>query len=497
MPITFTQAERKEISREVVNLPGEAASANQTNGDVQALRVKLLQKDANIKKFYDNFDSQAQAYQSERTYIDATVYTNVLESQIQDSAKRAAGNLYFPLDGQWINFTPKAPSPNNLIGLPLSSVSDYELRVLNNVIENQSIEPLFQLMKNGQAGAATDTLVGSYAPAQASINTLVGGQAVGSLIFLGAGANVALLKVTSYTPPDLLALPLPLPAILGVTAIIDSAGTIGAGSVYNNLPAHSNTQRNTFTSAIPTDYINLLASKIIARTNVWKGFLQNQQTQLNANGDTRSPQAAEITAAKLSVTNALNAINTWISLPLTGTTGLDSKFVDTQWALIQAQRTSRNASLPTRVTQITTALGSISQAGDGSVTGSGIYKLRYDQINNRINLTGGPLSQYWQQNVAVNALQSIADTKNSQLSTFTASMKATPLALSSKGTQKLEVVSTADFSPGQTIYVVSETQAELTGTIYSIDTATQITLNFVVPDTYKTGDKARILRTIP
>lgn len=497
MSLSFSQAERKSISLEVVNLPAEAAAANSTNASVGDLRVKLLARDNDIKKFYDHYTAQIGSYQNERTYIDGLVYAIVLESQIQDSAKRAAGNLYLPLNGAWNNFTPMVGSPSNLNGQPTSSVSDYELRTLDLVLEDGGFEAFFLLMKNGQAGAANDTMVGSYAPGQTSISMTLGGQANGSLIFITSGSNSALLRITSYTAPDPLHMPLPAPGILGVSAIIESAGSI-SGIIYNNLPAHNNTQRNTFTSSLPATYLPMLSTKIIARITDWKTYLNNQLFQLNANDDPRSPQATEIAAAITSATNAVNVINTWISDPLTGTLGNDSKYTDSIFGTIETQRTARNSFAPTRISQIGTALGVVNQnPSDGTFSGTGVYKLRYDQLNNRINLTGGPLSQYWQQGLAQTALQSISDTKNSQLNTFTASMKAVLLALSSKGTQKLEVTSTADFSPGQTVYVVSETQTELTGTIATIDNLTQMTLNFVVPSTYTTADKARVLRIVP
>jgi hypothetical protein len=479
MPIVFNAAERKTISLQVVQLPQQAADAEAFKDQLDDVKDELLQQDADIKKFYDFFNSSVEGYQTERQGINGVTSTTVQESDIQESAKRSVGNLYFPSSESftWTKFQPYVDPNSDLKGLPNGSTSDWELKTIStNLDSDLGIEALFLLLKNGQAGAAADT--GSLSGGV--LTATLGGQVIGSLAFITS----TLVRINSAGMA---------PMTFNVTVILGPSSNSGA--IINALPAHDNAQRNTLTSSVPA-YTNLLANEIIIRIGDWEAFLNTQLAALNSNEDDRSPQAAEIAAAKADIINAKNIIDTWQALPLTGSSGTDSKFVDLNFGNIEAEITARQAFTSTRLTQIATGLGSISQAGDGTVSGSGVYKLRYDQLNNRINLTGGPLSAYWQKSMASDALQAISDTKNSQLDTFTSKMKATSLTSNSKGTQQIEVTSTADFSPSQTVYIVSETVAEITGTVASIDGPTKMTLNFIVPDTFKTADKARILRIV-
>lgn len=481
MPITFNAAERKSVSLRVVALPDEAASATATQADLEDVKAQLLEQDNNIKKFYDFYNDSAEAYQNERRYINGTISTEVTEAQIQSAAKQENGNLYFPSSESftWTQFTPYVSGSSNLQGLPTSSDSDWELRVISNTLDVVlGIPALFDLMKNGQAGAAADT--GSLSGGV--LTTVLGMQVVGTLTFVG---GTTLVRINSAGMA---------PMTYNVTVVLGPASASGA--VINTLPAHSNAQRNTLSSSLPS-YLTLLVDTIKTRVQDWENFLDSQEAAIVTNEDDRSPQSSENSAAKSDIDNAQSIINAWQALPDTGSSGFDSKFVDSQFGTLSSEITARQSFTTTRLTQISTAVGSISQnPGDGSVTGSGIYKLRYDQLNNRINLVGGPLSGYWQKSRASTALAQIAETKESQLDTFTSKMKAALLSETSKGTQKIQITSTADFSAGQTVYVVSETQVELTGTISSVDSANQLTLSFVVPNTYKIADKARILRLV-
>lgn len=480
MPITFTQAERKSISLRVVELPDEAASALETQDSMEDVKAELLEQDNNIKKFYDFYNASVNAYQDESQYIDGVIRSEVTESQIQDSAKRENGNLYFPSTETftWTQFTPYVDAASNLKGLPTSNASDWELKVISNTLDaDLGIQALFNLMVTGQAGAIADT--GSLSAGVLTVT--VGGQAIGSLCFVG---GTTLVRIDSAGMA---------PLTFNVTVILGPASASGA--VINSLPSHSNAQRNTLTSPQPA-YLALLVDAIKTRVQDWEDFLDSQEAALNTNEDDRSPQSSQNATAKLDIDNAQSVINAWQALPDSGSSGDDSKFTDLRFGFITSEITARQSFTTTRLSQISTALGSITQAGDGSVSGSGMYKLRYDQLNNRINLVGGPLTGYWQKDMASNALEEISETKNSQLDTFTSKMKAALLANTAKGTQKIQVTSTADFLAGQTVYVVSETQAELTGTIASVDSAQQLTLSFIVPATYTIGDKARILRIV-
>lgn len=484
MAITFNSAERKSISLEIIDLPAVVQSANDTKTELQGQETELLAKDSDIKKFYDFYDDIVNAYQTERRWSDGNTYTQVTNAQIQAAAKNDDGNLYFPTTDtfSWVNYQPYIdPAGSNLKGEPITSSSNHEQEVTSNVDTDKGLTFLIDLLKNGQTGSTpmmvtvsfdgVDTLTVGMPPYSLSVGTYV---LVGSVLLL---VTAVVVVDTEYT----------------VTPILGSGAA--SGTPTTSLPAYNNTQRNTLSGPQPA-YLTLLTDAIKDRVDDWETSLTSQISALNGNEDDRSPQVSEITTALSDANNALSIVNAWQALPDTGSTGFDSKFTDNNLLTLENEITARASFASSRASEINTALGTLSQASDGTVSGSGAFRLRYDQLNNRINRIGGPLSEYYEKGEAVRALDQLATTKTSTLGEFENRMKATAFAANADGTNVITVVDTTDFSAGQTVYVVSETQSELTGTISSIDSATQMTLSFSVPSTYVLQDRARILRIV-
>jgi len=478
MPINLTKAQRKTISLEILDLPVIVKSTNDANSDLSNVRDALLSKDANIKIFYDKYNDSINAYQSEQRWLDGTTYTEVLDSQIQSSAARENGNLYFPVSESfaWINYQPYInPSSTNLKGQPISSSSDHEQEITSNIENVLGLQYLINLLLNGAAGSGSDT--GSF-NGSSSLTTLLGMFSIGSYVEIGG----VLLHLDSLQMDGI---------TYNVTLILGSGAQ--SGTIIGGTPAYSNTQRNSLIGPQQA-FLTNLSNEIITRISDWETSVNNQLTQLNSNEDDRSPQSTEIASAITNANNTISIINTWQALPNTGTTGNDSKFTDNQLSPIQSEISNRSTFASTRASQVITALGNLSQSANGSFSGSGLFYLRYQQLNNRINIIGGPLTEYYEKNKATDALQQLADTKNSQLNTFNAQMKVQALSANGKGTNVINVADTSVFSTSDTVYLVSETQAELNGTIVSIDSATQMSLSFVVSADYTISDVARIFK---
>lgn len=483
--MALTQPQRIQISGELVDLPLKIAAANATTAQLADVKTDLLNQDASLKIFFDKYNVIADAYQTERRWVDGTTYSTILEADILAGAQKSPGNKFFPTDGSWTKFQPVKHS--SVEGLPTSSSPDSELNVFTRALELQGLTALLNFLLNGQAsGVADDTLAEDYIPGSGTMKVDTGGQTVGNLIMVEGGGFSGLFKVTAVA----------MVTDLTVTEVIVPNGTLTTGgTVLENIPAFTNSERNTLTSALYQNVLTGLTNSIIASVLLWETAIDNQLTQLNANGDSRSPQAAEITAAKADISNAKTIIDTWQALPNTGTMLNDSKFVNVNITPLQSEVTARTSFSGTRNTQITTALGSVTQAPAGTYTGVGIYYLRFQQIDSRINLAGGPLTEYYEKNVSTDALGQIVTNANNRSSTFSAELRVEPLSVNATGTNVVKVASVVGFSVSDTVFVMADDLTELTGTISAI-AAPDITLSFTVPSTYTKAAKARIYKQL-
>lgn len=483
MPLT--QPQRIQISGEQVELPLKIQAAQDTQTQLAQVKTDLLNKDGSLKIFFDKFNNIANAYQTERRWADGTTYTTVTNQEVIDGSQKLSGNKFFPTDGSWIKFQPVKHASTE--GLPTTNSADDELEIFTKAIQLGGLTALINFLLNGQtSGVADDTLASAYTPGSGTMVVTTGGQTVNNLIIVEGGGFSGLFLVTAATGPNLTVVEVVPPnGILPMTT----------STVKENITAFTNTERNTLTSTLYQNVLTGIANSIKASVDLWEIALNNQLTQLNANGDNRSPQATEINTAKTNVNTAKSTITTWKALPDTGTLGNDSKFVNVNISPIQAEIATRTSFIPTRVTQITTALGSITQNPDGTFTGSGIYFERFNQINLRINLAGGPLTEYYEKNVGDTALSQIVTTANTTASTYNSELRTEPLSFNATGTNIVKVASITGFAISDTVFVMADGETELTGTISNIS-APNITLSFTVSTAYTKAKKARIYKQL-
>lgn len=481
MPLVFDADDRKTISGQLLQLPILVESAEDTAATLGDIEAQLLIDDSDIKLFYDFYNNNVNRYQDERRWLNGTTSTPVLEAQIQTAAEKIDGNLYFPED--WRHFNPFLASPSNLVGAPSGTASDYETRIISDQAEDQGIEFLIDLIRNGQSGA---TGSGSYdgASSLSVADDIITEEppafSVGALILVSTTV-VVIVEDNSN------------PSLLVVSPIIGSGAA--SGSLTASLPGYNNSQRNTLTGP-NQDYLNLISDFIIERVEDWESALNTQISLLNANTDNRSPQDTQNQTALTDTNNALSDVQSWLALPDTGGSGSDSKFTNNHLDDLLLVIGDRDTFATTRSSQINTALGSLSQnSTTGNTTGSGLYLLRYEQLNNRINIIAGPLSEYYEKGEAIRALDEIAEVKGNQLSTFQSAMVATSFIKNGRNSTVIEVVDTTGFSVSDTVYVVSDTQAEIEADIVAID-GLKVILDEIIPDTFLIADKARLLKVL-
>lgn len=482
----LTQPQRIQISGEQLDIPLKVQAALDTQAQLAGVKADLLAKDGSVKIFFDKFNLQVDSYQNERRWVDGTTYSNIIESDITNAAQRAPGNKFLPTDGSWLNFQPKLH--DSATGVPTSSSPDYELEIFSKPIETNGLTALLVFMLSGQTSAVIDdVLAADYIPGSGTMEVTTGGQTVGNLIMVEGGGFSGLFLVTAVTTVT----------TLTVTEVVVPDGTLPmtTSNVLENILAFTNTERNTLTSTLFQNVLTSIANKITASVLLWETAIDAQLTQLNANSDSRSPQATEITNAKNDINNAKSIIDNWQSLPDTGTLGNDSKFVTVNLTPLQAEVTARTSYSSARNSEITTALGTLSQAGNGTYSGNGVYHERFKQIDLRINAAGGPLTEYYEKNMADSALSQIATTATNTQTTYDSELRTEKLSADGNGTDTVTVGSVTGLAIGNTIFLVSDTQPELTGTILNIS-GMNIQLSFTVSNLYKIAERARIYKQL-
>lgn len=482
--MALNQTDRIKISGEILDLPQKVQAVNDTNIQLAAVKIDLQNQDNSLKIFFDKYNDIINNYQNERRWLDGTTYSIILNSDLINAAQRIPNNKFFPSDGTWTKYQPlKHPS---VIGLNLSNSSNSELAIFSNNLQSGGLAVLIDFLLNGQtSGVSNDILTTTYINGSGTLAVTSGGQTVGKLLAVSQGSVSALFLITAISGTN-----------LTVTEIIPPNGSlIATSAVIENITAFTNTERNTLISSMYQNILTELTNTIKSSIILWKTAITNQLNELNLNGDSRTPQNNEINTAKNNINNTLIIINNWQTLPNTGTLGNDSKFVNTNITPIQNSITSRTNFNTIRNTEVITALGNIIQLPDGTYTGTGIYYQRFIQIDSRINLAGGPLTEYYEKNGATDALTQIADNANNRLNTYTAELRVEALTQSATNSNVIKVTSITGFSVTNTIFIVGDGLIELTGNIIAIN-GINITVNFIVPNTYTTSIKTRIYKQL-
>lgn len=489
--MALTEAQRISISKDVILLSNKIEAASNSADQLTTVKDDLEQSDNNIKIFFDKFnEEQADNYFTEAQYLDGRTFTSLTETDIDNSARRLVGNIFFPTDGSWLNFQPEANAPSN--GEPTAPAGTFagnELDILSRNFDNFGIEPIIDFILNGQSsGVSDDTTVDPFSGGNGvTIEVTNGGQTVNNLVVIDNGSDSALCRITAT---------LTAPFRITVDTIIDPSGTLGAGStVRENIAGYSNADRNTLTPAFGANVLVGLKDELIQAVLDWESPVVNGSTAINAN--TR----AEIIApggAKETTDNTKSIIDTWQAK---SDTGADGKLVDGNIDSIEDEANFRRVTyISGRTTDIVTELGSVSSASNGTFSGSGVFFDRFNQINSRINLAGGPLSEFYEKDTAINGLTQIQTTAQNQLDTFNTELVVQLIVGGGQDSTTITVTDASDFSVSDSVYVFADGLTELEGTIQSITTIepenVQIVLDFTVPSTYTSDLFARIYKQL-
>jgi hypothetical protein len=382
MPLS--KKDLSELAKEFQKTKEEQASAKATLPDLdnqvkekeeQAKRIRIAYDNANLERVIP--------YQLEHRWLNGTNYTNITDQQISDAGNRVDGNLFFPNDWKFNN-AKLSPSAN---GNPKNTLNDNEISNFNNTLELSGLSALISFILSGQnSSAASGVLQNSYSSGQNSIFVSSLFHTSNNLGLLSGSGTSSLVRITSFSPA-----PGEIPgSIVSIQEIIAPENTIANGSFVENFNGFSELERQNLTSSSYQNILIQISNRIKNSVNIWKTYLDNQLVELNKNIDAKS----EVDNAKAILNSSLNAINNWIALPDTGATG---KFLNANLNTLTQKISERTTFIPTRVSQITNALGLVSQNSNpkADYSGSGVYLQRFKSLNFLINSADGPLYQIY------------------------------------------------------------------------------------------------------
>lgn len=473
--MALTQAERIEISKKIIDIPVQNAAFDRIKANLNQNLIKITNEDNANKSLMDNSTDFINPYQSELTELDGIERTVMVEQDLINGAKKIKQNYFFPNDNQvalpsvpdgiWKFLTPFSGS----IAIGKTYVEVFPST--GNVIEQDKIDAV-----NAQI-----TIIETAVDNARSTGLECSEDASGSC----SGED---------NPPQL----------DQVSCELDN-GTwtpTGGTDTYD-----------------PEPVIQQALIDLVAAINDWKAFIITEKA-LILTTDTNAGRQADNDAAIADIDNAISVIDSWFlyddwdtttALP-SGSGGTactafalmvaadfdPSKLRETELQEIKDETAAREVFTLTRITQLLTNLGSIGQdlsTGEINGSGSGLYDARYKAINVRLNLLGGSLNKKLGTERGQDAQDAQKGTNDSAASLYDSVMKVSLLRAPASNTGTIHILSSADFSIGDAIYIIGEDQLELTGSIVNIQDNT-VFLDFSIPEKYTHENRSRLYKVL-
>lgn len=499
-PIVFNADDRKAVSRRLVKIPVENTAFAQAQTNTLADADIYLKVDHANKDYYDFYQGIVTAYETERASIDGVNAGEFNETDIHNSAAQTTGNYFFPTTAPFNTFLiPKIIARVN--GGSATTLTPNETTKLSNPAaavspSSNGITQIISILRTGfNDGAGADTTSAIYNPGDLTVtlNAAIVGLVAGNRILVQGAAHSFIAVVISVggagTILNIYPITAPTVAIPGGASVSRVFG--GFTQAERQALVASTAAQQDILDALTFVGLNSL-STLVAN---WKSLLVTELAQLNLNQDSRAPQLATIATAKVNVNTAITAINVWQALPGIAVGG---RYDNGPLTALSNAITVRQGQFAGRVAEIVGALGSVVDNGDGTFTfgtsNTDIYYKRYQYLNTRINRAFGSLTRAVKLQNSNNSLQDFVDNNDFLLATYLQNMTASQFSKDADGMNKININDASGFSSSDSIYVISETQPELSGVIINIS-GNIITLNFDVPVGYNKLDLARIFKT--
>lgn len=433
----LSKDDRIALSLQIVKTADELKGIDLAQDAVGKEIEKLQKIDTANKNLFDPVNLLTNGYQNELNKLDGNLRTTIVEQDIVDSANKKVQNHFFPNDIT-VTVPSLAASHNIWTKIPPFAIT---YAIGKNYTEAYGSTPKEPDILNQILGYITSA--GSYTDIQ-----LTTGQQCVPTDIIQPYVLIQTLKSDLVTAVN------NLKAFLLAEVAVIVTNDPDTGNQANNNAA-----------------INNINNVIIPALDTWLGYVDFN----TAHGQT--------TCA------GFNGYNSNLLAP--------TKLHSVQLAALQSAIIARSSFVTTRISQVTTVLGTISQdlsTGD-ILSSSGLYGKRYKLLSLRLNLLNGSLVKLASFQYANAAQTQLKATTISNKETYYAIIPTSIFKAPGNGTNIVHLVDVSFLNPGDTVYVMSEGQEELQRAIRSIS-GNMVTLNDIVPAKYRQTDKARLYKDL-
>lgn len=457
--MALSQDDRISISKKIVAIPMQNASADLISSQIDAEKQKAEKEDNANKKLLDDLNLLVHGYQYELERYDGNGRNQLLEQDLIDAANRKLRNYFFPNDPQ----TPTTSLPDG---------------VWKNFIAFSGSKAL------GKGYSESYTAITKEQDLIDDVNAKIAAVEVFSNITRSTGQSCNSTGTCS------------LPEYTTEPTCTGNAGTWTPGP--DSISTNSEMQD--------------ASAALIASVQNWENFLNGTHAVI-VNSDTDVTRSAQNTASANDIANSILVINTWQGLSTFDTThgqttcsGFNSynvnlldptKFRAAELLPLKNELAARQSFIVTRVSELTANLGSVTQdmaTGDLTAT-AGFYGQRMRIIDVRLNAMGGSLTKLKGLERGQAAQAEAKKSNDNAAAVYTSIMVATGFRAPATGNNTIHVLDSSGFSIGNTVYVMADNQAEIQTTIVNVE-GNAITLSDIIPPKYRQNEFARLYKVL-
>lgn len=457
--MALSKEDRIEFSKKLASVPVEIAAVERSKQAVLAQQQKDQALDDAHKRLVDSKTPLIDGYQSELTQLDGNVRSNLTETDISDAASFTSTNFLYPRD-------PSNPPPSTAPQIWIKTKPYTRNKITGRLFTEVFGGPVTKESDLTALISATLASLNSYA-----LIERVSGQSASNG---GSCSDPQYLDSASCT-------------------LNSGIWTPGPDVVANNAA------------------IQALMTTLISQVNAWKSFLLTEIATI-VSTDTNATRAGQNTAAINQINATVANIDAWLAFvnfntahgqtTFSGFYGYNpallgpTKLQTAQVAILTGSISTRDAFVATRISQLNTNLGSVVQdLGTGDSTGSGLYFERLGFLGLRLNMLGGSLIKVKGAASAINAQNEQISNINSAKTSYEALLFCSNLVAPSNGTKTLHLINASGFNPGDTVYLISETQEELQLTIDSKN-GNSLIFTKAIPAKYRESELARVYKDL-
>lgn len=480
MGLVFDDAQLRSISGEVLAIPVLIVSLNQQLTQAQNGKTEVQKKDNGNKAFSDFFRNTINSYHAELKHLNGTQKTDYLDATLDNSAKQAAGNLHYPTSPIWTVMDPKLLPENN--GNPTSAFTPHEVAQVALVTAK-----IAQLKTGFTDGSTDDTLTVAYVngvDVEVDTGPFVAGQRI---VIDDAGVSL-LATIVAVKPPSTTGF-----ADLELNVIVPPLGALGLGARIRNFhPGFTNNEREGTTVPYAPEVMAYFKTEVDTPVTTWETTLAGQETALNtldAGGAENTSRDAE----KADIDNAQSIIDAWQAAPATGA-GV-GRYGNTGILPLENEVTARTTVSGTRVTEITTALGSVAQNPDGTFTGSGHYHSLFKWIVIRISKAGGTLFSFYNFDLVFAFINKQITMANNKQAEYNGKLSVKKFTDDADGTAFIKLIDTTGLVISDSVKIVDDSATPvLSATIVGIS---GLIVELSVPvSTFTVDGRARLVKLL-